>query len=86
MQMKKLSLEGFTIPIGIGLGLIASWVVTVGGCSLCAWIINNEKVGEGSLALIATIILILASAIGALVGSVYVKKLKLPKMLHFLIV
>jgi hypothetical protein len=77
MRNKKISSEMTIMSIGIGLGLLSSWLITIGGSAIYAWLLVTEKIGEGSIGLLAAILIILASAMGALTGTLCIKKNKL---------
>ena len=79
--MKKISAENFVIPIGIGIALLVSLTITLLGAALGAWAIVTGKIGEGTIGLVTTPTIILAAAVGALIGSVIIKKMRLPMCL-----
>ena len=81
MTLKKLTTERTIIPLGLGIGLLISMLLTIAGTAVCAWLILAERIGESSIGLFATIMVILASAAGAFAAAYIVKKLRLPMCL-----
>ncbi len=74
---KKVTGTTMGIPGGLGLGIFVSLLITLAGAALTAWLIASEKIGEGSIGYAVIVILIVASAMGALVAVSLVKRMRL---------
>lgn len=65
---KKIGIR-FSLPLGIGIGILVSMAITLIGAMVCAWLIAGERIGEGSASYAALVILGVASAVGAIVSG-----------------
>lgn len=74
---KKVTGTAMGIPAGLGLGIVVCLFITLAGAALTAWLIASEKIGEATTGYAAMVILVLASAAGALVAAHFVKRLRL---------
>lgn len=74
---KKRSGTALSIPAGLGVGLLISLTVTIAGAALTAWLIANEKIGEGSAGYAAMVILAIATGLGVLTSVYLIKKQRL---------
>ena len=74
---KKVTGTAKGIPVGLGLGLASSLLITIGGAALTAWMVAGEKIGEASGGYAVIVILVLSSALGALVSTWLIKRLRL---------
>lgn len=74
---KKVSGTAMGIPAGLGIGAISSLIITVAGAALTAWLIASESIGEETIGYAAMVILMIASAVGAMVSIRLIKRLRL---------
>lgn len=74
---RKVKGTAMGIPGGLGLGIVASLLITFAGAAVTAWLIASEKIGEGTAGYAVMVILALASATGSLVAVHLVKRLRL---------
>lgn len=74
---KKMSGTAFSIPVGLGFSLLTSLGITLFGAAVIAWMLNGEKMGEGSIGYASMVILALAAGFGAFTGVRTIKKLRL---------
>lgn len=53
-----------SIPAGVGFGVCVSYLVTLAGAAMVAWLVLSERIGEENIGWGSMIVLLLASAIG----------------------
>lgn len=73
---QRASGKAISTPAGIGLGLLLSMMVTVGGAAILAWLVSGERIGEGVIGYGAMAILLLSSLLGALLAANRIKHLR----------
>lgn len=73
---QRASGKAISTPAGIGLGLLVSMTVTLGGAAILAWLISGERMGEGVIGYGAMVILLLSSLLGALLAANRIKRLR----------
>lgn len=73
---RKVTGKAAALPVGIGIGVLASLAVTLLGSALAAYLIHSEKIGENTIGGSAMVILAAASVIGALVACQRVKRMR----------
>lgn len=69
----KSSGRAASMPMGIGIGILTSFIVTLLGTALLAYLIVGEHIGEGSTGYGVMMILVISSALGAWIASAKVK-------------
>lgn len=74
---RKISGKGLSIPMGIGIGLVASICVMLIGALTIAYMVINETIEMESIGICAAIIQMLVSAIGAWLASWLTKEKRL---------
>lgn len=73
----KLNEKSLSMPAGIGLGVLLSFVIVLIGAGVLAYFISNESIGEDSIGAGCTVILLLSSAVGALLAAGLTKRQRL---------
>ena len=71
---KKVSGKSKSIAVGLAIGLAVSLVITMVGAAITANLVLSETVGMEKVGYAATVILLLASAIGAWIAAWMVKR------------
>lgn len=69
ISKRKVNGKTQTIPMGIGLGLLMSLIVTLVGAAISAYLIITEKIGETSIGYGSMVILVAAAALGSWVAT-----------------
>ena len=72
----KRSGKALSTPVGIGLGLLASMVVTFIGAAILAWLVAGEKIAENTIGYGAMTILLISSMLGALFAANGIKRMR----------
>ena len=76
--MKKISVKTATaLPVGIGLGVLASFVITLLGAAGITQLVATEKMEENSMGYVIIGVLLLASVLGAWLAANRTKRLRL---------
>ena len=73
---QRASGKAISTPAGIGLGLLASVTVTVGGAAILAWMVSGERMGGDAIGYGAMVVLFLSSLLGALLAANRIKRLR----------
>ena len=71
------------LPVGIGLALLVSFLITLAGSAVTALLVSSEKIGQGAIGYASMMILALASLLGAWIAVVLVKRLRLQVAMLF---
>ena len=80
---KKTTGTSASIPVGIGLGLVASMVITLACSGITAYLISAEKIGEHTIGYMVMLILALSAVIGTWIAVTAIKRLRLQISLLF---
>lgn len=83
MQIMKKSGRAMSIPVGIGLALLISLLITLAGSALIAIMVSSERIGEGAIGYGAMVTLALATLAGAWIAVAFVKRLRLQVSMIF---
>ena len=70
MAMKrKRSGRAMSMPAGVGLGIGVSYLVTLLGAAVVAWLVLSERIGEGSIGWGSMAVLLIASCAGVVAAG-----------------
>lgn len=62
---QKVTGRAASIPIGVGIGVLISLLITILGATVVAWLILTGRIAEGNIGYGSIVILLLSSGIGA---------------------
>lgn len=82
-RKKKISGTAMGLPVGIGLALLVSILITLAGSAVAALLVSSEKIGEGTIGYASMMILAMASLLGAWIAVMLVKRLRLQVAMLF---
>lgn len=71
---RKVTGTAMSMPAGIGLGVGVSMGITVAGAMLLAWLVSSERLAQSGIGYGAMVILVCASAAGAMISRHAVKR------------
>ena len=78
MTVKRdVSGKATSMPIGIGIGALTSFAVTLLGAAVLSYLIVSERISEASVGYGAMIVLFLSSALGAWLAAARIKHRRL---------
>lgn len=77
-MVKKGSVKTISLPVGIAIGVLVCFVVTLAGCAVVSWLIAGEHMAEDSVGIAAMVMLLIAAATGSLTASTAIKTKGLP--------
>ena len=69
-----LQVKAGIMPKGIGIGWGTSIAITILGAAVSSWLLVSEKIGESNLGYVIAILLLVSSAVGALVASSVIRQ------------
>ena len=69
-----LQVKAGIMPKGIGIGWGTSIAITILGAAVSSWLLVCEKIGESNLGYVIAILLLVSSAVGALVASSVIRQ------------
>ena len=66
-----------SLPVGIAIGVLTAFAITLIGSAITAWLILAEKIGESSVGYCSALITLLASFTGGETSWLRIKRLRL---------
>lgn len=82
-RRRKISGSAMGLPLGIGLAILISLIITIGGASIAALLVSTGKIGEKSIGYAVMLIQIIATVFGAWLAVRFVKRMRLQVALIF---